>query len=425
MKVIWRIVLRITVLVSLLLAAWALFFYHELLHQVNDEVDDSLEVFSENLMVRLLRGQALPDPGMIISNNVYTLDTLSRQAAQSLPHTRFSNEWVQVPQEDEPVPLRIMRTVFADGRGGWYRLTVGSPSVESEDVIEAITRWFVILFCALLAAVVGVCAWVIWHSTRPLYRLLSWLEETDISRGVRPLVNPTRITEYRRLNEAVYSSIKRGEELYKTQREFIGNASHEIQTPLAVCINRMEWLADTPLTENQLSEVLKTGQGLAYISRLNRDLLLLSKIDNGQFHEARPIDLALLVRQTLEEFNPIYQHKALHIETALASPAWTPTLDPTLAKILVNNLLKNAFVHSPRGGELHISLKAQALTVANTAAQAQPLDAERIFQRFYQGTKREGSTGLGLALCRAIARGSHLRLDYRFERGLHCFCLEA
>ncbi|MBO1704433.1 HAMP domain-containing histidine kinase, partial [Eubacterium callanderi] len=65
-----------------------------------------------------------------------------------------------------------------------------------------------------------------------------------------PLINNTRITEFRKLNDAALRNARRAEEQFEQQKQFIGNASHEIQTPLAVCRNRLEMLAE----DNSLSE---------------------------------------------------------------------------------------------------------------------------------------------------------------------------
>lgn len=90
--------------------------------------------------------------------------------------------------------------------------------------------------------------------------------------------NDTRITEFRKLNDAAARYVERTEQMFEQQKQFIGNASHEIQTPLAICRNRLEMLMeDDSLSEKQLEELMKTHQTLEYITKLNKSLLLLSK----------------------------------------------------------------------------------------------------------------------------------------------------
>ena len=104
--------------------------------------------------------------------------------------------------------------------------------------------------------------------------------------------NTAKITEFRKLNAATMAFAERGEKLFEQQKTFIGNASHEMQTPLAICRNRLEMLMeDETLTEHQLNELIKTHQTLENLTRMNRSLLLLCKIENGQFVDTRSVCL--------------------------------------------------------------------------------------------------------------------------------------
>ena len=216
-------------------------------------------------------------------------------------------------------------------------------------------------------------------------------------------------------------SFRRSEQAYEQQKLFTANASHEMQTPLAVCRNRLEMLVDegATLTEAQLGEIAKVQRTLDYLVRLNRSLLLLSKIDNGQFPETGEVDFNALAGRMAEDLSEIYasrgMHLAMHEEGRL-----TVNMNPTLAASLVSNLLKNAFVHGDAGGEIVVTLSPHGLRVENSGA-AGPLDAAHLFERFYQGTKKEGSTGLGLSIAEAICRLSGLRIEYAYGAGMHRF----
>ena len=109
--------------------------------------------------------------------------------------------------------------------------------------------------------------------------------------------------------------------MFEQQKQFIGNASHEIQTPLAICRNRLEMLMeDDSLSEKQLEELMKTHQTLEYITKLNKSLLLLSKIDNGQFTDTKEVDLNVLLKQYLEDYKEVYSYK--NIEVSISLPLW-------------------------------------------------------------------------------------------------------
>lgn len=171
---------------------------------------------------------------------------------------------------------------------------------------------------------------------------------------------------------------------------------------------RLEWLLDhTELTEEQMGEVLQMQRTLKRLSRLNKTLLLLTKIDNHQFPESTTVDIASLVREQRELYCEIFSARDIH--WSLSLPETFPVqMNESLASVLVTNLMKNACLHSEPGAEVQVRLENRTLTVSNPGAA--PLDQEQVFKRFYQGAKKEGSNGLGLALVKAIAdyyRASH------------------
>ena len=96
-----------------------------------------------------------------------------------------------------------------------------------------------------MVTVVGLTVWVFHRNMRPLYGLLHWLDGYVPGQAHAPVPNDTRITEFRRLNEAAQQAVDRADDLFERQKQFIGNASHELQTPLAVLGNRIEWLSRT------------------------------------------------------------------------------------------------------------------------------------------------------------------------------------
>ena len=250
--------------------------------------------------------------------------------------------------------------------------------------------WIVGLYVLLLGLILIVTAVVLHRTMKPLYALLRWLDAYTVGAANPPLEADTKVVEFRRLNDAARRYAARADR----QKQFIGNASHEMQTPLAVCGNRLEMLVDGgSLTEEQLGEIAKVQRTLGYLVLLNRSLLLLSKIENGQFPESEPVDVNALVRSTAEDLGEIYAYRGIRF-TLLEEGQLTVRMNPSLAASVVGNLLKNAFVHGDADGEIVVRVDAGSLSVANSGAGG-ALDGEHVFDRFYQGTKREGSTGLG------------------------------
>lgn len=415
MRLVYRIVLHLAWVLSLLLAVWAVLFYFALTARIDREVDDALEVRAEVIIRQVLSGHAPASEGGGTSG--YKLFEVPAGYAASRPQTVFSDEQVYIPERDNEEPARVLRMMFRDRAGQWRELTVTSPTVEKTELVGAVLWWIVGLYVLLLGLILIVTAVVLHRTMKPLYALLRWLDAYTVGAANPPLEADTGVVEFRRLNDAA-----RAESLFDRQKQFIGNASHEMQTPLAVCGNRLEMLVDGgSLTEEQLGEIAKVQRTLGYLVRLNRSLLLLSKIENGQFPESEPVDVNALVRSTAEDLGEIYAYRGIRF-TLLEEGQLTVRMNPSLAASVVGNLLKNAFVHGDADGEIVVRVDAGSLSVANSGAGG-ALDGEHVFDRFYQGTKREGSTGLGLAIVDAVCRLYGMRIGYGYADGRHCFTL--
>ncbi|WP_418992657.1 sensor histidine kinase [Alistipes sp.] len=414
MKLVYRIVLHMSWLLTLLVGAWAALFYVVLVDEIDDQTDEMLENRAEVLVRRMLGGaQPREGEGFCIREAEESDGPLGRMV--------YTDEETYFPHEDERQPARVGRMLFRDAAGRRYEVTVMSPSVEKEDLQETILGWVVALYLLLLGTILAVNAAVVHRTLRPLRALLRWLDDYAAGGENPPLRSDTRITEFRRLNEAAMRYAARAEALLERQKQFTGNASHEMQTPLAVCRNRLEMLVDESdtLTERQLTQIAKVQRTLDGLVRLNRSLLLLTRIENGRFPGVEEVDLAALAERLAGEIGEVHASRGLRFELRAAEPLRVE-MNPELAGVLVGNLLKNAFLHAPEGGEVTVVSGAGELLICNTASDG-PLDASRIFDRFYRADGRKGSAGLGLALVEAVCRLYGAHADYAYEAGRHCF----
>lgn len=422
MKLIYRILIRLSLALLIVLTVWTVFFYFTMIDEINDEVDDALEDYSETIIIRSLAGKELPSKNDG-TNNSYSIRPITREEAGQYPAIEYYDADIYIKEKEETEPARVLRTIFADKDDNYFLLEVSTPSFEKEDLREAVANWILFLYIVLLVTLLTVSIWVFYRSLRPLYALLHWLDSYLPGKQHEPVPNDTHIPEFRRLNEAAAQAVERSEQLFKQQKQFIGNASHELQTPLAVCNNRIEWLLDnTELTEEQMEELFKTKHTLNYIVRLNKSLLFLSRIDNGQFTDSRPVEINSIVKRLLNDYKEIFSHYEAQISLE-EQGRLTITMNETLAEALVSNLLKNAFIHNKEQGHVRVTIQTNSLTLANTG-QTEPLDSEHIFERFYQGSKKKESTGLGLAIAEAICRQYGLHISYRYQNKEHIFRLQ-
>ena len=420
MKLFYRVLIHLLSGIFVVLSAWAFVFYWGMIEEVNDEVDDSLEDYSELIIMRSLAGKDLPsnDNG---SNNQYFLREVDAAYALSKESICYRDSMVYIDEKNETEPARILTTLFKDKDERFYELSVYTPSIEKRDLKESIFYLLIGLFVILFVIILLINIWVFHRSMKPFYQLLEWLEHYRLGKNNEKLSIETHTTEFRKLNEAVSRYVAHSEEVFEKQKQFIGNASHELQTPLAICQNRLEMLLeDETLGEQQMSEIMKTYQTLEYLSKLNKSLLLLSKIDNHQFSEEKEVCLNEVLHRYMDDYQEVYAYRDITLTVEEEGELYW-NMNETLAVVLITNLLKNAFVHNINKGNIRIVVSSSGIRFGNTAS-GSALDASRVFDRFYQGSKKkEGSTGLGLAIVDAVCRHSSLKIRYRFEEDMHWF----
>ena len=416
------ITLRLTFLSFIILVFWSVCFYYAVIQEVNDEVDDSLEDYAETLVIRAVRNEPLPDQS-IGSNNQFFIRPVTSEYAAVTEHIRYRDKDVYIDEKNEFEPARVLTYIFQNDEGNFYELEVSTPHIDKSDLKEAIFYCIIFLFITILLSITLLNLWTIRRSMRPLRSLLKWLDNYEVSKGQEPLNNPTKIYEYKVLNDVIQSSLKRTEEAYNQQKMFIGNASHEMQTPLAICSNRLEMLlSDNTLSENQQQEILKTKQTLEQLSQMNRSLLLLYKIENKQFTNSDKVCLNELISQFLPDYKMVYEAKNITTEF-LINGDFIVEMDDSLAHTLVSNLLKNAFIHNTDNGKLVIEIDADCISIKNSGMQ-KPLDENLIFERFYHTPENQHSTGLGLSIAKAICQIYNLNIGYSYSKGFHTFTVK-
>ena len=420
MKLFHRVILTLALGLLPVMALWSVLFYYSMVNEINDETDDALGDYAELIMRRVLAGKPLPAPNNG-SNNSYSVTPVSADYLADNPAIIFYDETVYIPEKEETEPSRVLRTIFCDAEEQYYEIKVATPTFERSDLLETVAYNIIALYIVLMLTIFVVVSLVYYYNMRPLYRLLEWFDKYRPGAKYVTVPDGSSVVEFRKLSSAAQQAVERAEYYFEQQKQFIGNASHELQTPLAIIGARIEWLVNnTALDEKQLEELLNMQRSLARLVRLNRTLLLLSKIENGQFPESSDTDISSIVCESVEAYSDIYGNRNITCEINMP-PQFIMRMNESLASTLVNNLLKNSYLHNIQDGKVQIAVCGRVLTIANSGKQ--PLDASQIFERFYHEGNPD-STGLGLALVSSICRYYDIKVGYSFSEGMHSFSLE-
>ncbi len=412
---------KLFLFVFLILTGWGIFFYYAVMEEVTDETDDSLENY-ENILVNM----ALTDPMFINTsgNNImsmYEFRPISDAVVEEYER-KFYDSTVYIQTEDEYEPVRVMESCFRMPDGQYYELILKISTLEREDMMEAIVTYLIWLYVILLISLMIITRIVLKKAFVPLDRLMAWLRKIEPGKEVPKLENETSIKEFRELSIAAIDMSNRSLKAYEQQKQFIENASHELQTPLAIARNKIELMVEnSSLNESQITELNEIYLTLGRIVKLNKSLLLLSRIENGQYIGMEDININELVDRILPDLTDMYEERNINIEYK-KNELFIIKCDKYLAEIMINNLLKNALSHTKPEGNICIEINRNSLAVMNTGDI--PLEDDKIFERFYHPqTANKDSVGLGLAIVHSIATSYNLGLQYKWKQHMHCFIL--
>lgn len=412
---------KLALLLFLLMAVWGVLFYYAIIDEVVDETDDTLENYGEILME-----SALHDPSILETEgslmSFYKFTPISEEEGRHYRQV-FYDATVYIELEDEDEPVRVMCTAFRMPDGQYYELKLMISILERDDMVEAMLWYLGALFLLFLICTSIGIQLVLKGVFRPLHRLLDWLHCIQPGKEVPPLDNPTKIREFRQLSDAALDMGNRSYKAYEEQKQFIENASHELQTPLAIVRGKVELLAESEgMTEQQMEQLDEIYATLGRAVKLNKSLLLLSRIENGQYTEMEDVSVDEILDELLPDLMDIYEHKQVRLIRKREEQPFIIRCNHSLAQILVSNLVKNSLLHNREGGELQVLTTPTSLVIKNTGDV--PLDGEKLFRRFYHGMDgKKDSTGLGLAIARSIALSSSLKLTYEWQDGMHAFRL--
>ena len=291
------------------------------------------------------------------------------------------------------------------------------PSFDLEqDIIAGVMIQYLLIF-----VVIGLSLFIairfslrnLWH---PFENTLKSMEQFKVSDNTTPDLDDGNITEFNRLNHALTKLMQRNSETYRQQKEFTENASHELQTPLALMRSRLDLLLQRNLDKETLDAINELYNANRRMERLNRDLLLLAKIDNDQFVTNDRIDMNSVIKDISDSLTTL----GYNVNITIPAASCDIIANRTLFESLINNLVVNALRNSE---QVDITLTKGKIMVSNPSDNGKPLDRYKLFQRFASPAVSKGN-GLGLAIAKAVCDLYHWNIEYDFATGNHQFSVK-
>lgn len=415
MKLLNRTIRHYSLFSALLVLCCTPIFYFTIQHLFVSEMDKVLRSHKADFYQSLQYLKTDEDLRFYhLMNKEFTLSPVSQIPKND---TLFTENFYD-SSEARLVPHRVYLTsVWLNGKT--YTLQVKESLVSTQGLISTIMGVQAIMLILLISGLVFINRALSHKVWDPFYTILERLKKYKIDRDQGLTLPYSSTVEFRDLSDAINLLVQHSHESFLNQKEFTENASHELQTPLAISRTKLELLAQTKeLTKEQADLVGDLLNAVDRLSRLTKNLLLLSKIENRQFFEVDVVDLKPIILKSFEIYSHQIQDKKIEIQLSVDSDS-TLTGNPILLDILIGNLVSNAVRHGASNGQINISYSNKILTITNSG---NPLSqSHKIFQRFHRESRTTQGSGLGLSLVKKICDVSNYQIDYGYKDGKHFF----
>ncbi|MFV0396013.1 MAG: ATP-binding protein [Coprobacillaceae bacterium] len=193
--------------------------------------------------------------------------------------------------------------------------------------------------------------------------------------------------------------IEQVKKLESVRKDFIARFTHEIKTPLAIINGYSELIPETHSEEKRKQYLNIIDKETQKINTLVLAMLDLSKLESNQVSlEISDIDLEEIITDIIDDYTYLLQNDELKIQTKI-----TPTYikgDEDKIRTVISNFLSNAITHTPKQGNIYITLNKNYLSIENEGLPITSDIIENIWESFY--SRNTNGTGLGLAICKAI-----------------------
>lgn len=323
--------------------------------------------------------------------------------------------------EDENEPYRELNSPIVI-KGQPYTYVGRINLIEKEDLIVSIALLFLVVIIILLLGILIITKISSKRLWAPFYDTLNQIQGFEIDKNKTPNFMHTDVEEFNRLNKSLDRLIEKNTDIYNNQREFVENAAHELQTPLALFQTKIDTLFQLDVTKEQSGVLSSLNKDVSRLNRLNKNLLLLSKIENGNYLDKQPIVINEYLKKHLDFFTEQAKAKNLNIVIEYTEKLKIEG-NPSLTEVLINNLFLNAIRHNIKNGEIIIIITGESITFSNTGQEI-PLIVDKLFNRFSKANPSSQGNGLGMAIIKKITEISHWTIDYAFENNLHSFTVK-
>jgi signal transduction histidine kinase len=372
------------------------------------QLDDDLNTERTIIEEEIAHNENLPDFSTRFGHNIEVI-TYNRPVK---PQFFLKDTVIYNPDVDETENFRYLYSSGNTSKHG-FTISIFHPLTETHNLVASILKIIVIVLIPLWL-IMGLFNYMLSRKLwRPFYKTISQISHYNIKEKKTLSFPANNVYEFTRLNEVLSMMSEKIRNDYLSLKEFTEDASHEIQTPLAIIKSKLEMLVQSEhITQSELELIEAMNRAVTRISKLNSGLLLIAKIENNQFSETTEVSFIELLEQSLEIFTDFIQQRNLRV-TFEKSSDFKAMMNPALADILVSNLINNSIKHNLPNGYIEIRTTSDYFSIVNSGNPLVSKNPSELFQRFNKENKQSESPGLGLAIIGKICDTSQLQINYQ------------
>jgi len=393
-------------LIILVLTGFLLLLF--LQREVSTEIEEQLELQSTMIADEIAAGRPVNFPLVQVNHTDKALLRQPKIFQDTLIYDRIQRK------SEGYFYLSETRTI----RGKEYRIRVMTSHIGLDGYSKAVGYIFIsmaflfIFFGSLMNYFVNRKIW------QPFLDNLQRLKLYSVSSTDDLVLAKSDINEFKEMNAVLRELADKSRDEYTALKEFTANASHEIQTPLSIIQSSLESISQFQLQPELARYVVDAKQATNRLSKVNKGLLLLAKLENNDFPDKRLVDLKELLHAQIDQTEDLLLHKGLILKKEISEKEVYSS--PFLLEILISNLLSNIVAHSPQNATLSISLHTDSMKFAN---EGNPLTfpESKLFTRFGKGVDNYKGNGLGLSIVKQICVVNDWEVQYRYSGSMHVF----
>ncbi len=375
---------------------------------INEEIDEQL-LLSQSEIKGKIRD------GIIVNNPPFIEVTEVPQKVND--ETALTDTSIYINSEESAEPFRQSVSYF-ENNGKNFKLIVRTSIIEKEDLLLSLLLIFAFIFSLMVIILYFINRKAAKEIFKPFYENLNRLKKYSVKSGSGIEIKQSNIDEFAELNNALKElSVKAGKE-YKLLKEFTEDLSHELQTPVSVVKTKLELMLQKEFADEEtIDYIRKAYRNINKLDKLNKSLVLLSKLESEEFFDSTQVSLKRLVERVLVNFTDIAEVRNIKINADVKSERQIRA-NETLLDILISNLLSNSIKHNYNNGKIFVELKENVLRIKNTSHSGE-LKSEDVFNRFKKKSNSNESIGLGLAIVKKICSLYNYEVQYFFKFDMH------